>query len=138
MDAPLALATGVKEAGVIAAALAAAGALLLPRPSQRAVAMLVAAALVPVLVIGEVWDSDQFQPVRDNPALAVAGAVAAVVVLALLAAALLRYPNAFPLLAVAALPFRIPVDVGGRTANLLVPLYLVVGAGVLAYAWERL
>lgn len=138
MDAPLALATGVKEAGVIAAALAAAGALLLPRPSLRAVAMLMAITLVPVLVIGEVWDSDQFEPVRDHPAVAVAGAVAGVLLLAGLAALLLRRPNAFPLLAVAALPFRIPVDVGGQTANLLVPLYLVVGAGVLAYAWERL
>lgn len=138
MDAPLALATGIKEAGVIAASLAAALALLLPRPSLRAVAMLVAAALVPVLVVGEVWDSEQFQPVRDHPALAIAGAAAGAVLLAALAAGLLRRPNAFPLLAVAALPFRIPVDVGGRTANLLVPLYLVVGAGVLAYAWERL
>src|SRR5439155_10419637 len=46
--------------------------------------------------------------------------------------------NAFPLLAVAALPFRIPLTVGGQTANLLLPLYAIVAAGVLAYAWERL
>jgi O-antigen ligase len=138
MDAPLAVATGLKEAGVIAAALAATGALLLPRPSLRALAMLLAAVLVPVLVVGEVWDSEQFQPVRDHPALAAAAAIAGLAVVAGLAALLLRRPDAFPLLAVAALPFRIPVEVSGRTANLLVPLYVVVGAGVLAYAWERL
>jgi O-antigen ligase len=138
VDAALAVSTSVKEVGVIAAALAAAAALLLPRPSGRAAAMLLATALVPVLVVGEVWDSEQFRPVRDHPALAIAGAVGGLVVIAGLAAFLLRRPNAFPLLAVAALPFRIPVDVGGRTANLLVPLYAVVGAGVLAYAWDRL
>jgi O-antigen ligase len=138
MDAALAVSTSVKEVGVIVAALTAAAALLLPRPSARAAAMLIATALVPVLVVGEVWDSEQFQPVRDHPALAIAGATAGLVVIAALAAFLLRHPNAFPLLAVAALPFRIPVDVGGQTANLLVPLYAVVGAGVLAYAWDRL
>jgi O-antigen ligase len=30
-------------------------------------------------------------------------------------------------------PFRIPISVGGVTSNLLVPLYLVVGAAALAY-----
>jgi putative inorganic carbon (HCO3(-)) transporter len=123
---------------VVAAALAAAGGLLLPRPAWRAVSMLIAMALVPVLVIGEVWDSPQFRTVRDHAPIAIAGAIAGVVLVVLLARLLLRRPNAFPLLAVAALPFRIPVNVGGETANLLVPLYVVVAAGVLGYAWERL
>src|SRR5439155_11796648 len=96
-------------------------------------------ALVPVLVIGEVWNSTQFHPVRTHPGAAVAGACVGIAILAGLAALFRRRPNAFPLLAVAALPFRIPVDVGGGVpANLLVPLYVVVGAGVIAYAWERL
>ena len=38
-------------------------------------------------------------------------------------------PDALPLLAVLALPFRLPISTGGRTVNLLIPLYLVVGAG---------
>src|SRR5881409_4311051 len=37
---------------------------------------------------------------------------------------------------VAALPFRIPIQAGATTSNLLVPLYLVVAAGVLAFAIE--
>ena len=37
-----------------------------------------------------------------------------------------------PVLAVAALPFRIPVQAGGQSALLLVPLYVVVGGG----AWR--
>jgi O-antigen ligase len=123
---------------VVAAALAGAGGLLLPKPAQRAVAMLVALALVPVLVIGEVWDSPQFRTVRDHAPISIAAAIAGVVLVVLLARLFLSRPNALPLLAVAALPFRIPINVGGETANLLVPLYAVVAAGVLAYAWERL
>jgi putative inorganic carbon (HCO3(-)) transporter len=138
VGAPLAVATSVKEIGVIVAAVAAAGALLLPRPAQRAVAMLVALALVPVLVVGEVWDSPQFRTVRDHAPISVVAALVGIGLVVLLARFLLQQPNAFPLLAVAALPFRIPVNVGGETANLLVPLYAVVAAGVLAYSWERL
>jgi O-antigen ligase len=49
-----------------------------------------------------------------------------------------RYEEAFPLLAVLALPFRLPISADGRTVNLLIPLYLVVGAGVLAHLLPRL
>jgi len=53
-----------------------------------------------------------------------------------LAAAMVRWPVLLPLLLVGALPFRIPIDVGGgEDANLLVPLYVVIGAGVLATAF---
>jgi O-antigen ligase len=100
--------------------------------------MLVAITLAPILVLGEVWDSPQFRPVRDHAPISLAAAVVGLGVLALLARLFLRRPTAFPLLAVAALPFRIPLNVGGNTANLLLPLYAVVAAGVIAYAWERL
>ena len=49
-----------------------------------------------------------------------------------------RCPSWLPVAAAAALPFRIPIAAGGSTANLLVPLYVVVAAGVLAYAIPRL
>jgi O-antigen ligase len=39
----------------------------------------------------------------------------------------------FALLVAFAFPFRIPISVSGTTTNLLVPLYLVVGAGALSY-----
>jgi O-antigen ligase len=65
------------------------------------------------------------------------GVLAALMLAALLAAALLawlmrRHADAFPLLAVFALPFRLPISAGGRTVNLLIPLYVVVAAGILA------
>src|SRR3989440_9970555 len=51
---------------------------------------------------------------------------------AALAALLWRRPSLLALLVLVALPFRIPIAAGGATSNLLVPLYLVVGAGALA------
>lgn len=47
-------------------------------------------------------------------------------------------PRAFPLLAVFALPFRVPVPADNRTVNLLIPLYAVVAAGFLAHLLPRL
>jgi O-antigen ligase len=45
-------------------------------------------------------------------------------------------PDLLPQLAVLALPFRLPISASGRTVNLLIPLYVVVAAGVLARAWR--
>jgi O-antigen ligase len=67
-----------------------------------------------------------------------AGLAVAVVVIAALVAVMRRYRDAFPLLAVFALPFRLPISTGGRTVNLLIPLYLVVAAGALTYLLPRL
>jgi O-antigen ligase len=71
------------------------------------------------------------------------GVIAAVLLGAVLAVAALtvlirRYPNAFPLLALFALPFRLPISADSRTVNLLIPLYLVVAAGTLAQLAPRL
>ncbi len=49
-----------------------------------------------------------------------------------------RVPTAFAIAAVATIPFRIPISVAGSTSNLLLPLYLVVAAGALSWAWPRL
>jgi len=68
----------------------------------------------------------------------VAAVLGAAVVIALLALLLRRREDLFPLLAFVALPFRVPISTGGRTVNLLVPLYLVVAAGTLALLLPRL
>lgn len=62
-----------------------------------------------------------------------AGAVAGLVAIAVLALAMSREPKALPVLAVIALPFRVPVADGGRTVNLLLPLYAVVAAGTIVH-----
>jgi O-antigen ligase len=66
------------------------------------------------------------------------GLVLALLVIAALVWVMRRYPDAFPLLAIFALPFRLPISSGGRTVNLLIPLYLVVAAGTIIYLLPRL
>jgi O-antigen ligase len=100
--------------------------------------MLSALVLAPVILGFHIADSDQVKPLRDHPSLAVAGAVAAVIALAVLAVLFDRHPSWLPVAAAATLPFRVPIASGGSTANLLVPLYLVVAAGAAAYAIPRL
>jgi O-antigen ligase len=129
MDAPVPL---------ILAALFAAGALVARAPRARAAAMLGALLLAPLILGFHIADSDQVKPLRDHPSLAVAGAVGAVVALAILAVLFDRRPTWLPVAAAATLPFRVPIASGGSTANLLVPLYLVVAAGAAAYALPRL
>jgi O-antigen ligase len=128
MDAPVPL---------IIAALFAAGAVVAPGARTRAWSTLGALVLAPVLLVSDIWDTDQVRPLRDHPSVAVAGIVAGVVVLAALAVLFDRRPWAFPLAAAFAIPFRVPIASGGSTANLLVPLYVVVGAGALAYIIPR-
>jgi O-antigen ligase len=129
MDAPVPL---------TAVAMLAATALVLRSDRARAWAMLAALALAPVILVAHIWDTDQVRPLRDDPGLlaaAVAGGVVAVGLLALLFA---RRPALLLPVAVAALPFRIPIASGGSTANLLVPLYLVVAGGTIAFALRLL
>ena len=130
----LALATPVQGAALLATAGATAFALVTADRRRRALAMLAAPALA-VLSIGTLAENVDVPTVGTKViAAAVAGAVAVVV----LTAIVYRRPNAFALLAVAALPFRVPVSVGDTAANLLLPLYGVIAAGILTYAWKWL
>jgi O-antigen ligase len=137
MGAPVAIAKAIEGLGVVAAAAAVAGTFALPGPRQRAGAALLALALMPLLVASELWDSSQIRHFRDHPGQAAAVALATALVVLALAAILRRRPWLLPLLTVAALPVRVPLTTGGETANLLLPLYVVVAGGVVAYAWER-
>jgi O-antigen ligase len=68
----------------------------------------------------------------------VLGLIAAAVAIAALVLVMRRSSEALPLLAIFALPFRVPISADGRTVNLLIPLYLVVAAGTLAHLLPRL
>ncbi len=132
------LGDATQTAGVIVAALLAAAVLLVRSPRTRALAMLGALVLTPVLLVASIWSTPQFEPLRERPLLALGAAGAGLVVLALGALAIHRRPALLALAAAATLPFRVPIESGGDTANLLVPLYLVIASGVLAYAVPRL
>jgi O-antigen ligase len=144
MDAavPLIVAAGdlgdaLDRLGVVAAAVLAAVALLAPGLRARAITAIGALVLTPILLVADIWDSSPIVTLRDRPELAAAAVVVGVVALAVLAFAFRRWPSLLPLLAIAALPFRVPISAGGDTANLLVPLYLVIAGGVLATALPR-
>ncbi|HEU5141767.1 MAG TPA: hypothetical protein VFU04_01285, partial [Solirubrobacterales bacterium] len=126
--------------GLLAAAACAAAAILLPRGRMRAAAMLAALALFPALILGDQWHSPQIVDLREEPLGFTALIAAALAGAAVLAVAFRRWPLLLPLAIVFALPFRIPLEAGGDTANLLVPLYLVIAGGVLAASsveWRR-
>ena len=127
-----------QTAGVIAAALLAAVVLLHRSPRLRAAAMLGALVLTPVLLVANIWSTPQFEPLRERPLLLLVAGAGGLAVLAVGAFAMHRRPELLALCAAAALPFRVPIESGGDTANLLVPLYLVIAAGALAYVLPRL
>jgi O-antigen ligase len=131
----LAVATFVEGAVAVAAALAAAGVLVLREPRQRALAMPAALglALAAVALISGGTISDEL---GSRGALVAAAAVGGAVLLAGLTALFVRRPGLFALGVIATLPFRIPVPTGSDdTANLLLPLYVVIAAGCLAHLW---
>ncbi|HEX6689195.1 MAG TPA: hypothetical protein VF085_11105, partial [Solirubrobacterales bacterium] len=126
--------------GVLVAAVAAAAAILLSAGRLRSAAMLLALALFPALILGDQWHSAQIVDLRDDSARLVALAIVGLAAVAILAAAFHRWRIVLPLAIVAALPFRVPLHAGGDTANLLVPLYLVIAGGVLSVAlgeWQE-
>ena len=90
-----------------------------------------------MLVLGSVWDEPRLIDFRDSPLRIVGALLALAVAVAGLTACFRRWPQAFAVAAFAALPLRVPIEVGDQTANLLVPLYLVIAGGVGAGLLDR-
>ena len=129
---PIALAAPLQGAVVLVAAFAAAAVLLLPHGPRRGAAMvaaLLAAATAIVTLVAESL-SDQ---VSAHPLPAAFGAGLGLAAIGAVVVVLGRRPHLIALLALGALPFRVPVPVGDGAANLLVPLYVVIAGGCLAY-----
>ena len=121
-------------AGVLIAAGASAAAILLPAGRARSAAMLVAIALFPILILGDQWHTTQIVDLRHSNARIAGLALIGLVAVGILTYLFRRWPTLMPLGIIAAVPFRIPLHAGGDTANLLVPLYLVIAGGVIAAA----
>jgi len=136
MGPALAVVDAAPKLGIVLAAVTAAATLVDPDARRRTVWMGMSLVLAAVILIGHIDDTEQFRSLTDPPlrfaGLCVAGALTVV----LLAIVLTRRPVAFPLLVVGTLPFRVPIEAAGQTANLLVPLYLVLASGCVAYAWR--
>jgi hypothetical protein len=122
--------------GIVIAATAIAVALWIPDRRRALAALTLAMLLAPVLVAADNWNSERFLDLRDSPALLAAALLVAAVVVGIGVAVLLRHPRLLPLALIALLPFRIPIDLASSTVNLLLPLYAVLAAGLIA-AWLR-
>ena len=111
---------------------------ILDRPGRRrSVAMVLALVLAPALIAGDQWQATQVAEIRTSPALLLAALTGTTALVAGLAFLLDRRPVLLPVLILVALPFRIPLAVGGEDANLLLPLYLVLASGVLVTAFRQ-
>ena len=133
MQLQLAVAAGLQGGAAVLAALAAAAVLLTDDPRRRGWTMLGAGALA-ALGLATLLDASITEDLRAHAALgavAVAGGLVALVGLALLVR---NRPALFVGLVFATLPFRIPVPLGEEDSFLLLGLYAVIGAGMLA-AW---
>jgi len=132
----LAVANFAEGTVALAAAIAAAVVLAGGNPRRRAAAMVAALALA-AAAVGLLSADTIGDRVGGRGALLAAGAVAGAIGVAALAGLFHRRPALFALLAIAALPFRIPVPTGSDdTANLLLPLYVVIAAGCAAHLWR--
>jgi O-antigen ligase len=122
----------------LAAAFAAAAVLVLREPRSRALAMPVALVLA-TGAVGLLSASTIRDEIGARAGLLAAGGAMGVVFLLALAVLFYRRPALVALFTIAALPFRIPVPTGhDDTANLLLPLYVVIAAACLAHLWRAL
>jgi putative inorganic carbon (HCO3(-)) transporter len=124
--------------GVIAAAALAAVVMLHRDTRVQAFAMLGALVLAPVLLLADIWHSPQLDVVHRHPLVAAVGALIALGAVGVAAWLIARRPALFAGAVIVALPFRIPIEAGGTTSNLLVPLYFVIAAGSLAFVGTAL
>jgi O-antigen ligase len=129
MDPALAVVQPAAKLGVVLAAVAVAGVLLDRNERRRAMFIAAALVLTGVILVGHIADTDQFRAISDDRRKLLALSVAGLLAVGALAFLFDRRPEALPLLAIGVLPFRIPVAAAGSTANLLVPLYVVIAAG---------
>jgi putative inorganic carbon (hco3(-)) transporter len=121
----------------VATAAAAGACLVAPAPRTRAVTAALALVLALCLIAADNWDDARFRDLRESTAAIAAAVVAGGVLLAGITVLLRRRPFLLAPLAIAALPFRVPLESGGDSANLLLPLYVVIAAGVAASLLDR-
>jgi O-antigen ligase len=122
--------------GTVVCALLAAAGLASPLARRTRVSALTLAVLIaPVLVLADSWDSAKIADLRDHPPLLLAAAIAAAAGIVALGWLFRRRPLWLAPALVAAMPFRVPIDLGGGDANLLLPLYAVIAGGLAAAVW---
>ncbi len=124
--------------GMLVACGGAAVALLATDPRVRYGAAVIALLAAPALVAGDVWHSARAVELRHEPAKLALGLALVALGVGVAAVVFRRFPWTFPVSLFAVLPLRVPVRLGGETSHLLVPLYLVIAAGVVCFGYAAL
>jgi hypothetical protein len=93
-------------------------------------------AIAPLALAASVIGDDEGSLPHLSAPLIGLGVLFGGVVVVASAAGFVRWPRAVAPAAVIALSFRVPLGVGGQSVKLLLPLYLVIAAAVLAEAWR--
>lgn len=124
--------------GLLLACGGAATAIAAPAWRGRRAALVLSLVAASVLLAGDVWEDSRVAELRENLGLLAGAFVLAGGSIGVGAVAFRRWAWAFPILAFAVLALRLPVRIGDETSSLLVPLYLVIAAGLGAAIWEDL
>jgi len=131
-------ASSLQLLGILVACGGAAVALLARDPRLRYGAAAVALIAAPALVAGDVWHSTRLIDLRSHPAKLAAAIAVALLAVGGAAAVFRRFAWIFPVSVFAALPLRVPVQLGGHTSHLLIPLYMVIAGGLACFAYTAL
>lgn len=134
----ISVASPLPQAGVLLAAMATVMLFFLRTARAQAAAMSVVLTLAPLLLVAEVIEAQQLSSLREHARLLITVILLTALLIAALGLLFYRRPGLFPYFAIFAIPFRLPLSIGETSANLLLPLYVVVGAGCLAYIAGRL
>jgi O-antigen ligase len=126
----------IESFGMIAVAAAIGGWLLASSERLRWISALLVLVLSPLVLAGSVvGDKQSSLPTLSAPLIG-AGAIAGLAALLIVAALFVRFPRAVMPAALATLAFRVPLEIGGDSIKLLLPLYLTIAGAVVANAWS--
>ncbi len=133
----LAIAPAVESIGLVLLAVLIAGWLLSTAERLRWISALLVLLLSPLVLAGSVVGDETSSLPTLSPALILVAILGGAAVLAAMAAVFVRWPRAVVPAALATLAFRVPLEIGGDSIKLLLPLYLVIGGAVVARAWDH-
>ncbi|MBJ7458415.1 MAG: O-antigen ligase family protein [Thermoleophilaceae bacterium] len=132
----LAVANALQSLGLVALATLLAGWLLASSERLRWISAVLVLALAPLVLAGSVVGDEQSSLPQISAPLIAVGLIAGAIALSAVAAVFVRFPRAVIPAALATLAFRVPIEIGGDSVKLLLPLYLTIGGAVVARAWS--
>ncbi|MDQ3760019.1 MAG: O-antigen ligase family protein [Actinomycetota bacterium] len=121
--------------GVLIACAGTGASLVLVDPRRRYAAMGLGLAAALALLGGQVWQQDRFDQITSTPGALALALILGGTALGATATTFQRVPAAFAIAAFAVLPLRIPIQIGGETNFLLIPLYGVIAGGFMRGVW---